>query len=1002
MHRPPLTPRIFLFHSFRLAVLAGTLAVSSGFAQTQASAGGNAPSAPGDVQKLASFVVEESAAKPFQDGNRDIPRTSNDVQPYTIINQEAIQQSNAYDLNDFLKDQLTQNSAGQTGTQAAPTTGNLNGTSSNINLRGLGSLQTLILVNGMRLTPINNSNGQSQPNINGIPLGAVDHVEILPSSASAIYGGSAVGGVINFVLKRNYVGGEVATSYQNTVNTDSPRYALSVNYGFPLGKKVHVSLIASYADGKSLRMQDRPFLMNYNRRALSSAPGIFYSNTVPFAGGTTPNIAFNPAVVNGLTNAQNRTLTLKNGTPLNALTTYIPPDTSASTPAATLASGLLANAGTYNFNWAPTVGQGLYTSIGQISRKESALASITYDLTPQVQFFADFSSYSNSTLTRLLENAAGTGIIVPGNAPTNPFRENVLITLPLAVENGAYQTVSNETRSMVFGLLAHLPANWQLAAEFASSRNVLSLYRYVVSFNNQIGAGGAGNGAAGLLYNGTVNPFVDTIKYLTTILSDYTPATTEFPTNVLNDVALRASGPLGNLPGGKVQMSIGLEGRTDSLKANTIYNTATGALVADNEIRYSPGARQATQSGYLETRIPVISAKNQFVAVNAFELQAALRREEFKNVSNSGTVTSLPSLNPPTVTSTILPTPTRSTFKSTNPTLGLKYKPVRAVTFRASYATAFVPPTNVQLATNPNSTTTITGAFFDPVTGQTYTAQRNSGTNGNPDLKPQTTKNWNVGMIWEPAGTLLEGLRMNLEFFNIVENDVIAAPPAVQILVNTPAESANVIRSSPTGPITFINFRYSNVSLVRIDGWDFSVDYRKRSPVGTFNLHGGATLTEHLKQSPAVGAPLVEYVGFVNSGGVDKLKANAVLSCYLGSHWVIGWRTNYYAGYKQNGAPSDPQYLGAAVYTPITTNTLPQGRATIPAQTYHNLFASYSFGTSPGFHRLLAGVTIQLGINDVFNTAPPYDAYSGYAPYYYSPFGNPELRSYVLKIRKTF
>ena len=92
MHRSPITPRRFLFHAFRLAVFAGALAVSSGFAQTQASAAVNSPSAPGDVQKLASFVVEESTAKPFQDGNRDIPRTSNDVQPYTIINQEAIQQ----------------------------------------------------------------------------------------------------------------------------------------------------------------------------------------------------------------------------------------------------------------------------------------------------------------------------------------------------------------------------------------------------------------------------------------------------------------------------------------------------------------------------------------------------------------------------------------------------------------------------------------------------------------------------------------------------------------------------------------------------------------------------------------------------------------------------------------------------------------------------------------------------------------------------------------------
>src|SRR5438874_13814781 len=58
MHRFPITPRRFLFRAFRLAVFAGALAVSSGFAQTQASAAVNSPSAPGDVQKLASFVVE--------------------------------------------------------------------------------------------------------------------------------------------------------------------------------------------------------------------------------------------------------------------------------------------------------------------------------------------------------------------------------------------------------------------------------------------------------------------------------------------------------------------------------------------------------------------------------------------------------------------------------------------------------------------------------------------------------------------------------------------------------------------------------------------------------------------------------------------------------------------------------------------------------------------------------------------------------------------------------
>src|SRR5688572_33509611 len=88
--------------------LTGTLAIKSVFGQAQAPA----PAA-ADVQKMAEFVITEVKAVPYQNGNMDVPRTSNDVQPYTMINQEAILESNAYDLNNFLKDQLTQNTVVQ-------------------------------------------------------------------------------------------------------------------------------------------------------------------------------------------------------------------------------------------------------------------------------------------------------------------------------------------------------------------------------------------------------------------------------------------------------------------------------------------------------------------------------------------------------------------------------------------------------------------------------------------------------------------------------------------------------------------------------------------------------------------------------------------------------------------------------------------------------------------------------------------------------------------------
>src|SRR3546814_16626815 len=74
--------------------------------------------------------------------------------------------------------------------------GEILGDRSGINLRGLGETQTLILVAGRRLSGVSAGFRPGQPNLNGIPLAAVERIEVLPTTSSAIYGGSATGGVI--------------------------------------------------------------------------------------------------------------------------------------------------------------------------------------------------------------------------------------------------------------------------------------------------------------------------------------------------------------------------------------------------------------------------------------------------------------------------------------------------------------------------------------------------------------------------------------------------------------------------------------------------------------------------------------------------------------------------------------------------------------------------------------------------------------------------------------
>ncbi|MEJ1962128.1 MAG: Plug domain-containing protein [Gammaproteobacteria bacterium] len=109
--------------------------------------------------------------------NVDIKRTADDVQPYVVFDREAIAKSGATSVEDFLKRRLTMNTVAATNLQGADVTGN----ASSFNLRGLGTEQTLVLVDGRRLSPFTRGGGlPTQPDLNGIPLSAIERIEVLP------------------------------------------------------------------------------------------------------------------------------------------------------------------------------------------------------------------------------------------------------------------------------------------------------------------------------------------------------------------------------------------------------------------------------------------------------------------------------------------------------------------------------------------------------------------------------------------------------------------------------------------------------------------------------------------------------------------------------------------------------------------------------------------------------------------------------------------------------
>jgi outer membrane receptor protein involved in Fe transport len=125
----------------------------------------------------------------------------------------------------------------------------------NLSLRGVGAAQTLVLLDGRRVTP---ADGRGIVDLNVIPPALIDSVEVVTGGASAVYGSDAVAGVVNIHLKPSFDGVEARGSWSSTARGDGEEYAADLTAGtrFASGRG---SLMASagYARRELLYQDDR-------------------------------------------------------------------------------------------------------------------------------------------------------------------------------------------------------------------------------------------------------------------------------------------------------------------------------------------------------------------------------------------------------------------------------------------------------------------------------------------------------------------------------------------------------------------------------------------------------------------------------------------------------------------------------------------------------------------------------------------------------------------------
>jgi iron complex outermembrane recepter protein len=192
-----------------------------------------------------------------------------------------------------------------------------------------------------------------------------------------------------------------------------------------------------------------------------------------------------------------------------------------------------------------------------------------------------------------------------------------------------------------------------------------------------------------------------------------------------------------------------------------------------------------------------------------------------------------------------------------SPRFALRYQPIKALTAYASYSRGFRAPTfaenaqanssGIQQAIDPHSPVNSTTPQAYPVLLQ-----------GNPNLQPEHTHNYNAGFEYSPSSWTTLGV----EWYRITIDDVIGTG-SVQTLINE--NDPTVVKRNPNGTIAYINFEFENLNQLTTEGFEYTFKQRIPVPVGALTLSGDAIYVSHFEQSSAGGVQ--DFAG--NDGAIN-------------------------------------------------------------------------------------------------------------------------------------
>jgi outer membrane receptor protein involved in Fe transport len=861
--------------------------------------------------------------------------------PLFVLDQAAITQTGAQTVGD-----LVDRIPAIAGAAMNPQLNNGGGFGeSNIELRGLDAKRTLILIDGQRVNLVGSSGAVD---VNQLPLNYIDHVDVLKEGAGATYGSDAIGGVVNFITRKNFEGFELTGDWGGSDKGDARHHEAGILWGGSSDKS-HFVFGATYNQQDELTMGQR----KWSQYAL-----YLYSGSLTAAGSSrtpTGRIFLNSALK---TQFGCGSVTRKAGTDGSTLADYRcfagAPDKFNFQP--------------YNLNVTPQERAAFFTKANyDINQYASVYGQVIYNHTHAAAQIAPLPFDANADQIIISKNSIynpfgidfGGGTLVGGANPEFDLRLSGLG--PRFFDSSSTSIIS---RAGVKGKI--LDTGWEYDASISYNKldqeRLTTGYLFFNQLQNAVGpsfidaATGTptcGTPAAPIancipadIFNLTAPSQAQAVKSF----AAYYNTTNTYVSKAFN---LDANGPLLKLPAGEMLGAAGID------YSELFGQFETSAITVAQPPDYlncaiSQEACSGNSDGsynfkeiYAEVFVPLLA---DAPLVKALNLDGGIRYSKYSLFGNT----------------------TRASFK-------LEYRPVSDMLVRGTFAQIFRAPTILDISAAPAANAPTLNDLCNGYTGAntakyphlaaacqgvptdgTFKEAQNQVTGlltSNRNLKPETGNVKTFGVVFDPS--VVPGLSVSADYWDYkVDGLLTQLDPnfAIQQCATTGAsEFCNLISRYQSGPnagqmIVFDQPTF-NLGNLETDGIDFAVSYSlKRTPVGDFRVTIDETHLMKWQDTPAPGAQSEEIAGQFNKQFGFYARNRATVT--------LGW-----SGWGAEALFTMRHISGVSI--PLTNADATGAFAgwTIPSVQYYDLTAGYTFEPTH--------TTLKVGMLNITDRTPP-------------------------------